>query len=321
MILSLGSQGDEVRQVEQRLKDLNVYSGGVDGVFGGGLQSAVKVFQQTNGLAPDGVVGPQTWAALFPGSEPPTTPAIAGQPITQRCLALTGAFETSTGVPDCYCGLAGNFDNQGLSFGVLQWNIGQGTLQPLLTEMMAAHADVTANIFHDSLEALTTMLGSSRDQQLAWARSIQDPNRFTIFEPWKGFFQALGRTPEFQAIQVEHAERIRQNAQAMCQKFSVTTERAVALMFDICVQNGSISVETTAKIEADFAQIPAGEPLDVEVAKLQSIANRRAEAAAAAYVEDVRVRKLAIANGQGTVHNIPYNLEQQFGIRLQPFTE
>jgi hypothetical protein len=58
--------------------------------------------------------------------------------------------------------------------------------------------------------------------------------------------------------------------------------------------------------------------MDAEVARLQSIANRRAEAAKPAYVEDVRARKLAIANGAGTVHGVPYNLEQQFGIRLQP---
>jgi hypothetical protein len=55
-----------------------------------------------------------------------------------------------------------------------------------------------------------------------------------------------------------------------------------------------------------------------EVARLQSIAHRRAEAASAAFVEDVRVRKLTIANGAGSVHNVPYDLAQQFGIRLRP---
>lgn len=317
--LSLGSHGDEVRRVEQRLKDLNLYTGAVDGAFGGGVQSAVKAFQKANGLPPDGIVGPRTWAALLPGAEPPEAPSLASQPIAQRCLALTGTFETSTGVPDCYCGVAGNFDNQGISFGVLQWNLGQGTLQPLLGEMIAAHRDVAETIFQDNLTTLSDVLGSTRVEQLRWAQSIQDSRRFTIFEPWSGLFKALGRTHEFQAIQVEHADRIRRSAQTMCQDFGVGTERALALMFDICVQNGSISRDTAAKIHADFGRIDAGSPADVEVARLRSIANRRAEAAAPAYVEDVRVRKLAIANGEGTVHNISYNLEQQFGIRLVPF--
>jgi peptidoglycan hydrolase-like protein with peptidoglycan-binding domain len=319
MILSLGSHGDEVRQLEQRLKDLNLYTGSIDGVFGGGVQSAVQAFQGANGLAADGVVGPQTWSALFPGVDPPAAPSIASQDITQRCLALTGAFETSTGVPECYCGLSGNFDGQGISFGVLQWNLGQGTLQPMLSEMLATHADVAATIFQNDLQALTGMLASAREQQLAWAQSIQDSSRFTVFEPWNGFFQALGRTPEYQAIQAAHASQIQQRAQTMCGQVGVTTERAMALLFDIFVQNGSLSAATVAAIQADFAQIPAGDPMDVEVARLQSIANRCAEAALPQYVEDVRARKLTIANGQGTVHNIPYNLEQQFGIRLQPF--
>jgi murein L,D-transpeptidase YcbB/YkuD len=36
----------------------------VDGHFGPGTQTAVKRFQQKQGLQPDGVVGPQTWSAL-----------------------------------------------------------------------------------------------------------------------------------------------------------------------------------------------------------------------------------------------------------------
>jgi hypothetical protein len=57
--------------------------------------------------------------------------------------------------------------------------------------------------------------------------------------------------------------------------------------------------------------------MDAEVARLQSIANRRAEASSAQYVEDVRVRKLTIANGSGTVHGMSYDLENQFGIGLR----
>lgn len=321
MDLLLGLTGDHVRELEQRLKDLGFYTGAMDGVFGGGVESAVKSFQKANALQPDGIVGPQTWMALFPGATPPVSPLL-NQPVAQRCLALTGTFETSTGFPDCYCGLTGDFDRQGISYGVLQWNIGQGTLQPLFSDMLAAHQDIMASTFHDNLDALTKMLASPRDAQLAWARSIQDSNRHLVFEPWKGLFQALGRTPEFQAIQASHAERIHQNALDLCRRYGVTTERALALMFDICVQNGSISAATESIIRADFGAIQAGaDPMAIELARLQAIANRRAEAAAPAYVEDVRTRKLTIANGQGIVHKIPYHLEEQFGIRLQSTVE
>ena len=49
---------------------------------------------------------------------------------------------------------------------------------------------------------------------------------------------------------------------------------------------------------------------------MRIVANRRAEAANPAWVEDVRARKLCIANGYGVVHGIPYDLEGQFGIGL-----
>jgi hypothetical protein len=318
--LCLGSHGDEVRQVEQRLKQLGLYTGPIDGAFGGGMLSAVKAFQKGHGLSPTGIVDLTTWAAIFPDAQPPTPFSPEDQPLAQRCLTLTGTFETSTAAPDCYCGITGNFDKQGISFGVLQWNLGQGTLQPLLSEMIDKHRGVAETIFNEHLQTLIDVLASPRVQQLEWAQSIQDPRRFNVFEPWKGFFRALGRTQEFQAIQVANAERIRRSAEAMCRQFGVGTERALALMFDICVQNGSISRATTAKIRDDFDRIPDGAPVDVEVARLRSIANRRAEAAKTAFVEDVRVRKLAIANGRGTVHNIAYDLENQFGIRLVSFS-
>jgi hypothetical protein len=221
-------------------------------------------------------------------------------------------------VPDCYAGLGGDFDGQGLSFGVAQWNIGQGTLQPLLMEMLSKHEDVMTGLFRDRLDDFRTMLASPRGAQLAWARSIQDTVRLTVLQPWKGLFQALGRTPEFQAIQVEQAAAMHEAAVELCARFGVATERAVALMFDIRVQNYSISAAIEEKIRADYAAIPAdGEPMDIEVSRMRSVANRRAEASRVEYIEDVRTRKLAIANGRGTVHGVEYDLERQFGIRLQ----
>jgi predicted chitinase len=62
--LRQGSTGANVRAVQQRLSDLG-YSLGVDGNFGPGTAKAVIAFQQKNSLGNDGVVGPNTWAALW----------------------------------------------------------------------------------------------------------------------------------------------------------------------------------------------------------------------------------------------------------------
>ena len=62
--LKLGSTGDDVRQVQRKLKDLGFLKGSVDGDFGEATEAAVKAFQRQYGLTVDGKVGPNTLAKL-----------------------------------------------------------------------------------------------------------------------------------------------------------------------------------------------------------------------------------------------------------------
>ena len=59
-----GSSGEEVRQIQTKLKNWGYYSGTVDGVYGKETQAAVKWFQEKNGLNPDGIAGVQTLRAM-----------------------------------------------------------------------------------------------------------------------------------------------------------------------------------------------------------------------------------------------------------------
>ena len=63
--LKKGSTGDLVKQVQQRLKDLMYYTGPVSGNYQAKTVSAVKRFQEQNGLKADGTIGEDTWNALF----------------------------------------------------------------------------------------------------------------------------------------------------------------------------------------------------------------------------------------------------------------
>lgn len=56
----IGSTGDEVRQIQKKLKELGYYTGSVDGIFGSKTQSAVKAFQKNCGITADGIAGPTT---------------------------------------------------------------------------------------------------------------------------------------------------------------------------------------------------------------------------------------------------------------------
>lgn len=59
-----GSQGEQVRQVQAKLKQWGYYDGAVDGVYGQETYDAVVLFQRRNGLAADGVAGSSTLEAM-----------------------------------------------------------------------------------------------------------------------------------------------------------------------------------------------------------------------------------------------------------------
>jgi len=59
-----GSQGNDVKTVQDKLLRWRYYDGKVDGIFGARTYRAVRRFQQKNGLSIDGVVGPSTAKAL-----------------------------------------------------------------------------------------------------------------------------------------------------------------------------------------------------------------------------------------------------------------
>ena len=61
---SPGDQGSAVRKVQQRLKKLGYYSGGIDGDYGNGTKTAVKNFQRRNGLSVTGKVNKNTLSKL-----------------------------------------------------------------------------------------------------------------------------------------------------------------------------------------------------------------------------------------------------------------
>lgn len=63
--LKLGSKGDAVKKLQQKLKDIKMYSGDVSGSFGQLTEDAVKAYQRKIGVYVDGIAGPDTQAKLF----------------------------------------------------------------------------------------------------------------------------------------------------------------------------------------------------------------------------------------------------------------
>ena len=86
-ILKQGSSGPDVKDLQQKLKDLGFDPNGIDGNFGSGTKAAVVAFQQSKGLQADGIAGPATLAAL--------QAATAGTPTGGG--AVSGSATTATG--------------------------------------------------------------------------------------------------------------------------------------------------------------------------------------------------------------------------------
>lgn len=59
-----GSRGNEVTQIQTKLKRWGYYKKNIDGIYGSQTLEAVKYFQRKNGLKVDGIAGPATLKAM-----------------------------------------------------------------------------------------------------------------------------------------------------------------------------------------------------------------------------------------------------------------
>lgn len=103
--LQLNDSSDAVAQLQTRLTQLGYYSGPISGTFGPLTQEAVIKFQEAQGLAADGIVGPATASALARAGSPALGAASssdsllqvgdAGPAVTalQQRLAIAGYYQ------------------------------------------------------------------------------------------------------------------------------------------------------------------------------------------------------------------------------------
>ena len=71
MILKIGSSGEDVKKLQEKLGLKS------DGAFGPGTEAAVKKWQNDNGLTSDGLVGEGTWTKMFGSKQLITEPSVA----------------------------------------------------------------------------------------------------------------------------------------------------------------------------------------------------------------------------------------------------
>jgi hypothetical protein len=166
----------------------------------------------------------------------------------ETAFSVTAAFETAG---DRFQQITGNFDGAGLSFGPAQVNFASGTLVPLFRAFVAADEPALHACFADADDygdwRRVTELPVA--DQIAWANSISaGRGGHDVVEPWKGYFQAVGRVDVFREIMVtsilrEYGGRMARAIRALQRlrpEIQIDHLRCICSLYDLVVQQGSL---------------------------------------------------------------------------------
>jgi len=296
-LFGLGAIGETIRSIQQALARAGFDPKGIDGVYGSNTASAVRSFQSVKSLSATGTMDDGSWEVLM--HVPPPS-------VSMRCLQLTANFEGHG------FGLAvGNFDGALLTWGIVGFTMASGEVQSIVLAVNQSNPGRVEEAFGSFVPELLTLMQTSESNQESWAKEHTLPNG-GLAEPWRTMFATFGSFPEVQLEQINHVQNdYSKPAIQTARTLGFVTELGLALCFDIHVQNGGIKKATMARIQEQSRGAS-------ETVLRQIVANAVADTAQAKWREDVRRRKLTIANGQGTVHGHSYALDNwglsdQFG--------
>jgi hypothetical protein len=235
--------------------------------------------------------------------------------LREKTLAMTGFFETSSGYPTCYGITSGNHDNQGLSHGVLQFNFGTGSLQPLWTYLNTNFNQTCRDIFGADYQEWANVLADTLPNQVAWGDSISiplgnDPKR-GVDPIWKAYFQDLGETQASIEKQITYSESWLPNAHKWFDTLGLYSRRGFALCWDISVQMGRLF--SLNQIISDFKLITTTGKTraQIEEEKLRIICDRCSfDNRPSQYSQTVYDRKIMLVNGTGDYYGSPFTMAQ-----------
>ena len=288
-LFGVGAHGGIVGDIQRALVSAGANPGKIDELYGQGTATAVTQVQRNRGLPETGEVDDDTWTQFMPGPVPS---------LFERALELTAAFEGHS-----YTLAVGDFDGAWLTWGIIGFTMKFGKVQQIVLQCNQTHPGLIAQAFGENATGLLEVMTNVPERQKAWADSVSINGRLAA--PWRQQFQALGEFPEVRAIQRQLAhDQYFVPSITTAQTFGLQSELGIALCFDIHVQNGSVNSAAKALIQNQLS----GQLGIAESELREIIANAVADSANAAFREDVRSRKMAIATGRGRVHGADYDL-------------
>jgi len=174
-------------------------------------------------------------------------------------LKITGHFEDSD---DPLAAVSGNFDGMGISLGVLQWNIGSNSLQPIVKTLGKAAVTSTMPRFGEDLwRACNTTVAEGLAIVRAWQPNNKLPR--AVFNELK----SCVRSQPFQGQQLKAARKVGNTAWATAvdwaqkQGRETATKREFCWFYDVFTQNGGLKSLTLKKVR-DFTEIHGADSAD-----------------------------------------------------------
>ncbi len=233
-------------------------------------------------------------------------------PIYDLCVHITSAFEGTT-----YSKVTGNFDGQGISVGLLQWNLGQRTLQDFILN----HVDIMAYDYFPL--PISNLHRLHPKDAVNWCKDIMLDADGDLLPEWRSAWERFISEPSVINTQKRAIDKYFHQAKRVCGALGFNHEhrRAMAFAFDISVQNWSLNVELPdASVQqaeniitlygADNAALWLMESMSLEKARLVTAAHYKALAVNPKWRNDVFTRKCTIAMGIGKVHGKVYKLNK-----------
>ena len=232
--------------------------------------------------------------------DPDTLPAIDLEQALETAFTVTAGFETAG---DKFQQITGNFDGAGLSFGPAQVNFGSGTLVPLFRKFQASDEAALRACFTDpdDYDDWLGVMNLPAKKQIEWANGISTGRGgHDVVEPWKGYFQAVGRVERFREITVEsilsdYGGKLRQTLkklQTLKPAVQIDHLRCICSLYDLVVQQGSLDKAWDAISE----RVARENPQD-QFALTQIAVEERGRRASTEWRDDACSRRLGILKG------------------------
>jgi hypothetical protein len=266
----------------------------------------------------EGSPAPPPPPAPAPGPTPASPTPIAGAcappstftPPERTAVALTSRLET--GRP--FACVVSHTD--GISMGMLQWNLLAGTLQHLLAEFESRTGRLR-EFFGADLMRLTRLI-ALRATESDRAEAVRQATAEQLARRWDEPLRRLCADPDFCGMLMRDVRQRLDRATTAARRLGLKTTRGLALMFDVVVGDGL----SNAKLERFAARLRRRQgELGRSPTEREALMELVDEAVLrlTRWREERRARRLLIANGRGTYRRSQWDLDREFPTLDQPW--